>query len=183
MALQREGWGSDKKGERLKKEEGGSARWARQRQQQVIEGWERDEESVEQGRVHGWMGACENDRGGGCYRQLTGNLFLPFSLNKGCDWLHGVWGQIACMRRTNPLKGWFTVKSQQQQDATLLPMNQADRQREICCCTFFNMSAEHEAALNEKATFRWEEKAAVVISQAERHKGWGGSLLHHRTRM
>lgn len=33
--------------------------------------------------------------GGGGGLQLTGNLFLPFSLNKGCDWLHCV--------RTNPL--------------------------------------------------------------------------------
>lgn len=28
--------------------------------------------------------------GGGGYLQLTSNLFLPFSLNKGCDWLHCV---------------------------------------------------------------------------------------------
>ena len=29
-------------------------------------------------------------RVGGGHLQLTGNLFLPFSWNKGCDWLHCV---------------------------------------------------------------------------------------------
>lgn len=36
------------------------------------------------------MSACENGGERGGYLQLTGNLFLPFSLNKGCDWLHCV---------------------------------------------------------------------------------------------
>lgn len=37
-----------------------------------------------------YLSGCMREwRGGGCL-QLTGNLFLLFSLNKGCDWLHCV---------------------------------------------------------------------------------------------
>lgn len=55
---------------RLKWEGGVRVRWVR-RGERVLE----------------WVHAKVEGRG--CL-QLTGNLFLPFSLNKGCDWLHCV---------------------------------------------------------------------------------------------
>lgn len=51
--------------------------------------WVTDGEKGEQREAQAWVGACENGRKEGCL-QLAGNLFLPFSLNKGCDWFHCV---------------------------------------------------------------------------------------------
>lgn len=52
---------------------------------------ERRERVVSRGeRMLEWVHVRVERREGGGYLQLTGNLFLPFSLNKGCDWLHCV---------------------------------------------------------------------------------------------
>ena len=136
-----EGWRSNR--ERKKEEERGERlRWGR--------GWKEMGERRRECRAEGsvWLSGCMWKWRGG-YLRLTGNLFLPFSLNGGCDWL--------CCVTTNLLHaGEQSLKkadSQQSQNNSRMPQGcQWTRQTgEVCSFTFPPHAWRHANAIRLKS--------------------------------
>lgn len=169
---------------RLEREGGVRVRWVRDGKKEC-----RGEGSADlSGSMWEWR---EVGRGGGGL-QLRGNLFLLFSPNKGCDWLHCVRTDLLHAGNKASEKGWFTAKSQQQQDITMFSMNQADR-RSLSFITAHILSHANNAQFrffysltpwaNNKTKTRWGEQVlfemgAGFVFPMQNHTQRMGRLFH-----